>query len=38
MGEDGYLSDRGLVPLPEDEFEEVVSNVRNLTPLSLAGN
>lgn len=35
MGEDGYLSDKGLIPLPEDEYSEVVDAVENLTPLSL---
>jgi phosphate transport system substrate-binding protein len=35
MGEDGYLSDKGLIPLPEDEYEEVVDAVTNLTPLQL---
>jgi len=36
MGEDGYLSDRGLIPLPEDEYAEVEDAVSNLKPLSLA--
>lgn len=35
MGEDGYLSDRGLIPLPEDEYLEVVDAVTNLRPLQL---
>ena len=35
MGEDGYLSDRGLIPLPEDEYSEVADTVENLTPLTL---
>jgi len=35
MGEDGYLSDKGLIPLPEDEYQEVVDTVKNLTPLQL---
>ncbi|MDG1462385.1 MAG: substrate-binding domain-containing protein [Gammaproteobacteria bacterium] len=35
MGEDGYLSDKGLIPLPEDEYEEVVDAVENLKPLQL---
>ena len=38
MGEDGYLADRGLIPLPEDEYEAVVASVRNLDNLSLAAN
>ena len=36
MGEDGYLADRGLIPLPEDEYEEVVQTVKTLDPLNLA--
>jgi len=36
MGEYGYLSDRGLIPLPEDEYEQVRANVKALEPLSLA--
>lgn len=35
MGEDGYLADRGLIPLPEDEYREVVEIARNLSPLQL---
>ncbi len=35
-GEEGYLSDRGLIPMPDEERREVAANVRNLTPLSLA--
>jgi phosphate transport system substrate-binding protein len=35
-GEEGYLSDRGLIPMPDAERREVAANVRNLTPLSLA--
>ncbi len=35
-GEEGYLSDRGLIPMPEEERGEVAAAVRNLTPLSLA--
>lgn len=38
MGEEGYLSDRGLIPLPADEYEAVVSAVNGLEPLSLAAN
>lgn len=33
MGEEGYLSERGLIPLPADEYKEVVDNVKNLKPL-----
>ena len=35
MGEEGYLSDRGLIPLPAAEYDEVVAAVKNLQPLSL---
>ena len=35
-GEEGYLSDRGLIPMPDAERRTVATNVRNLTPLSLA--
>jgi phosphate transport system substrate-binding protein len=35
-GEEGYLSDRGLIPMPDAERKEVAAAVRNLTPLSLA--
>ena len=37
-GDEGYLSDRGLIPLPEEERERVANDVRELNPLSLAGN
>ncbi len=36
-GEEGYLSDRGLIPMPDEERTEVAANVRDLTPLTLAG-
>lgn len=32
-GEYGYLSDKGLIPLPEDERIEVAAKVENLEPL-----
>jgi phosphate transport system substrate-binding protein len=35
-GEEGYLSDRGLIPMPDDERSEVAANVRDLKPLTLA--
>lgn len=35
-GEYGYLSDRGLVPLPEKERAAVAKAVRDLVPLSVA--
>ena len=34
-GEDGYLAEKGLIPLTEEEAEEVNSAVANLTPLSM---
>jgi phosphate transport system substrate-binding protein len=33
-GDFGYLSDRGLIPLPPEERAEVAARVRNLTPLA----
>ena len=35
-GEEGYLSERGLVPMPEDERREVALAVRDLETFSLA--
>ena len=35
-GEDGYLSDKGLIPMPEKERMKFAANVQNLTPLELA--
>ncbi|MGF1477525.1 MAG: substrate-binding domain-containing protein [Geminicoccaceae bacterium] len=35
IGEDGYLADKGLIPLPEEEREEVRTQTANLQPLSL---
>ena len=35
-GDEGYLSDRGLIPMPDDERSEVAANVRDLKPLTLA--
>jgi phosphate transport system substrate-binding protein len=35
-GDEGYLSDRGLIPMPSDERAEVSAAVRDLTPLSMA--
>ena len=32
FGEDGYLADKGLIPLPEDEQEAVIDAATNLTP------
>jgi phosphate transport system substrate-binding protein len=36
-GDFGYLSDRGLIPLPAEERAEVAAKVRNLIPLASAG-
>ena len=36
-GEEGYLSDRGLIPMPDKERREVAAAVQNLTPLTMAG-
>ena len=33
-GEEGYLVDKGLIPLLDDEHETVQSNVANLTPMT----
>ena len=35
MGEDGYLADKGLIPLTEDEYDAVKSDVKALKPLSM---
>ena len=35
-GEEGYLSDRGLIPMPDEERGQVAAAVRDLTPLSMA--
>jgi phosphate transport system substrate-binding protein len=37
-GEEGYLSDRGLIPMPDEERGDVAANVRDLTPLSMASH
>ena len=34
-GEEGYLADRGLIPMPVDERTKVVANVKALKPLEL---
>lgn len=34
VGEDGYLLDKGLIPMPEDMFETVSGAVMNLTPMT----
>ena len=35
-GDDGYLTDKGLIPMPEEERMQFAANVKNLTPLQLA--
>lgn len=35
-GEEGYLSDRGLIPMPEEERRRVANDVRELNPISAA--
>ncbi len=34
-GDDGYLADKGLIPLPEDERSEIGQSVRALTPMNM---
>ena len=33
-GEEGYLVDKGLIPLPEDMFETISGNVSSLTKMT----
>ena len=35
-GEDGYLGDKGLIPMPDEERMKFAADVRSLTPLELA--
>jgi phosphate transport system substrate-binding protein len=35
-GDEGYLSDRGLIPMPVEERSEVAASVRELIPLPVA--
>lgn len=35
MGEDGYLADRGLVPLPAEQYQQVVRRVQSLEAMPL---
>jgi phosphate transport system substrate-binding protein len=35
-GEEGYLSDRGLIPMPDEERRQVAADVRDLKPVELA--
>jgi phosphate transport system substrate-binding protein len=34
-GEDGYLSDRGLIPMPEEERSQFAADAKNLTAMSM---
>ncbi len=34
-GDEGYLSDRGLIPMPEEERSKFADNARNLTAMSM---
>ncbi len=35
MGEDGYLTEKGLIPLVDDELKQVQATVKGLTPLKM---
>jgi phosphate transport system substrate-binding protein len=35
IGEEGYLADKGLIPLPEDERRQVAEQAASFTPLSM---
>jgi phosphate transport system substrate-binding protein len=35
-GDEGYLTDKGLIPMPKSKRKEVASRVKNLTPLTVA--
>ena len=35
MGEDGYLPDKGLIPLAEEDLMQVEANVKSLVPLNM---
>lgn len=34
-GEDGYLADKGMIPMPEAERKQFASNVKNLKPVEM---
>lgn len=34
-GDEGYLTDKGLIPMPEKEREEMAQDVKNLKPLQM---
>ncbi len=33
-GEEGYLVDKGLIPLPQEDHDEIAARIENLTPMS----
>lgn len=35
FGDDGYLSERGLIPMPAEERAQIAANVRDLVPMDL---
>ena len=35
-GDEGYLTDKGLIPMPEEERRQFAADVKSLTPLRLA--
>lgn len=35
-GDEGYLSDRGLIPMPPEERSEIAASVMSLTPMTVA--
>jgi phosphate transport system substrate-binding protein len=37
FGSEGYLADKGLIPLPDAERKKVAADAKKLTPLSMAG-
>ena len=34
MGEDGYLADKGMIPMMDEERARILDTVKNLTPLA----
>ncbi len=36
-GEDGYLTDKGLIPLPDEEREQMGDNANQMVPLQMSG-
>ncbi len=34
-GDDGYLADKGMIPMPKEEREKFTAVIKNLTPLAL---